>query len=119
MSTILTGLTSDPAQQWPISLPDGTTLTMRFRYRPQQLGWFYDLSWDGTTPPWQLQGCRLVTHPNILRQYRNQLDFGLTISTPDGRDPMSQQAFVNGNCTILLLDASDVIGIEAAFFPGT
>ena len=118
MSSILQGLTDQPKQQWPITLPEGSTATMYLEYRPQQNGWFYDLVWDGVNPNWQLLGMRLVTHPNILRQYRNQITFGLTVSTPDGTDPTGQEDLVNGKCTLLLLDAADVLTIEGAYFPG-
>jgi hypothetical protein len=117
MPTILTGLTDNPNQQWPITIPDGTTATLSLVYRPQQLGWFYDLSWDGNTPPWQNNGRRLVAGPNVLRQYRNQIPFGLTVSTGNNLDPFAQTAFIDGTCTLLLLDPVDISGIESALFP--
>ena len=116
MPSQLQGLTDSPSQSCPIGLPDGSTVTLMLTFRTQQLGWFYDLSWDGKTPPWQHYGNRLVASPNILRQYRNQLPFGITVSTANGLDPFSQTAFIDGTCTLLLLDGYDVASIEAAFF---
>lgn len=118
MPTILTGLTDQPAQQSPIKLPDGSTATLNLFWTPQQNAWFYNLSWDGQTPSWQLNGMKLVAGPNVLRQYRNQIPFGITVSTSDQLDPTSQEDFVDGTCTLLLLDADDVHNIEGAFFPG-
>jgi hypothetical protein len=118
MSAFLTGLTDDAAQQYPIKLPDGSTVSMTLYYRPQQVGWWYDLSWDGQTPPWQFLGNRLVAGPNILRQFRNQIPFGLGVSTTTGLDPAGQEDFVNGACTLMLLDASDVIDVEEGIYPG-
>lgn len=118
MSQIIQGLTDQPKQEQPIKLPDGTTATLSLTFIPQQNGWFYDLSWDGLTPSWQNNGNCLVTGPNILRQYKNQIPFGLTVSTTDNQDPSGQEDFVNGRCTLVLLDPNDVIAIEATYFPG-
>lgn len=119
---IVTGLTDQSPQVQPIVLPDGSTLTAVLTFRPQQGtiqgGWFADYSWDGQSPPWQLNGTCLVTSPNVLRQYKNQLPFGLTVSTTDNQDPQDQEDFVDGYCTLVLLDADDVIAIEATYFPG-
>ena len=116
--TTLTSITDDANQQMTIVLPDGTTATLTLYYRVQQKGWFYDLSWDGFSPPFQSLGNRLVTSPNVLREYRNQLTFGLTISTADAGEPVGQEDFVNGYATAILLDASDVLNIENTYFPG-
>jgi hypothetical protein len=118
MSALLQGLTDQPNQQYPIALPDGSTATMILHYRPQQNGWYYDISWDGQSPPWQLLGMRLVAHPNLLRQYRNQITFGLAVCTSDSTDPTEQEDFVNGKCSMILLDAAEVLDIEGSFFPG-
>ena len=118
MPNILQGLTDSPNQQYPITLPDGSVVTMNLYFWPQQNGWFYDLTWNGKTPVWQSLGNQLVSSPNILRQYRNNIPFGLTVSTVDGLDPTGQEDFVDGTCTILLLSVSDIAAIETTFFPG-
>lgn len=118
MALILTGQTPDPVQVWSIALPSGGTLTVTATYRAQQLGWYLDMSWDGQTPPWVCTGVRLVSSPNLLRQYRNLLGFGLGCVMVDGSDPSSQTSFVDGTCTLILLDAADVAAFEVAFYPG-
>lgn len=118
MAAILSGLTDQPNQQYPISLPDGSTATLSLQYWPQQVGWYYDLSWNGQTPPWQLIGQELVTAPNILRQFKNIIPFGITVSTIDGLDPTDQEDFVNGTATMVLLNASDIASIESSVYPG-
>ena len=118
MPSILQGLTDQPNQQYPITLPDGSTVTLDLSFWPQQLGWFADVSWDGRTPPWTLSGQQLVTSPNWLRQWRHVIPFGLSVATADALDPTSQEDFVNGNCALLLLNPSDVATVEADFFVG-
>lgn len=118
MSNVITGLTDQPNQIQPVLTADGSTLTISLNYRPQQNGWFADISWDGQTPTWQSLGMRLTVGPNILRQYKNQLPFGLAVYTTDLRDPSGLEDFVNGYCKLMLLGADDVIGVEQVYFPG-
>ena len=118
MPSILTGLTDQPNQQYPITLPDGSTATMLLQFWPQQLGWFYELTWDGQTPQFEEGLAQLVASPNILRQWKNVIPFGLALATKTGLDPTNQEDFVNGNATLLLLNPSDVGSVETTYFPG-
>jgi hypothetical protein len=118
MPSIITNITDQPNQNLPIPLPDGSTVTMSLVYMPQQLGWFYNLSWDGQTPPWQLNGCRIVVSPNILREHRNEINFGLSVVSSDNTEIMGQEDWTNGKATMLLIDETEVVSIEEVFFPG-
>ena len=45
-------------------------------YFDQNSGWYFQgLNWNNGQ--WQENGRRIVSHPNMLRQYRNILTFGL------------------------------------------
>jgi hypothetical protein len=118
MSATLSGFSDLPNQVSLITLPDGSTVTLTTRFVAGQFGWNYDVSWNGLTPPWQSNGRRLVASPNVLRQFRNVIPFGLTVSTTDGRDPSSVDDLVSGYATLLLLDPVDVVNIEELYFPG-
>lgn len=115
---IITSLTDQPNQQMTIVLPDGTSAQFTLNYRVQQAGWFYDLSWDGMNPTFVSQGNRLVTSPNALRSYRNQINFGMLVSTMDGGEPVSVTDFTIGYSTLAILDSDDVAAFEATYFPG-
>ena len=119
MPSILTGLTDQPNQQYPITLPDGSTATMLLQFWPQQLGWFYSLTWDGQTGGAFAEGlAQLVVSPNILRQWKNVIPFGIAVATVSGLDPTDQEDFVNGNCSLFLLNPSDVGFIESIYYTG-
>ena len=115
---IIQNISDSSPQVLKIRLPDGSTVTWTLTYRPNQYGWFYDISWDGITPAWVCNGNRLVTSPNILRQYRGFIDFGITITTQDDGEPVGQEDFVSGYATAILLDPVDIINIEGTYFPG-
>lgn len=117
----ITGLTTQPAQTSFILLEDGSRAKLTLFFRSQQLGWFYDLSWPGNAAirvPFEIVGNRLVCSPNMLRQWRKLIPFGLMLYTVDSLEPMGQTCFVDGTADLILLNAADVLELEARGFPG-
>jgi hypothetical protein len=111
---ILTGLTNAPAQTSAIPLDDGGTAQLSLRHSAGQQCWFYDLAHQPAN--FLLTGVRLVTSPNILRQYKNLLPFGLMCAIPAGGEPMTQDCLADGTATLVLLDAADVQTVERQFY---
>jgi hypothetical protein len=107
---ILTNLTSDAKQQTSLLLDDGSQATWLLEYRPNQQAWFYDLTWGNVV----ISGQRLVPSPNMIRQFRTRLPFGIAILTAGNVEVMNQQDFTNGNAIVYQLDAADVAEIEAS-----
>lgn len=117
----ITGITDQPAQNSFILLEDGSRAELTLFYRPQQLGWFYNIRWPGSPSlpvPFETRGRRLVTSPNALRQYRKLIPFGLMLFTIDNLEPLGQSAFVDGTADLILLNAAEVLEIEERGFPG-
>ena len=112
----VTGISEAPAQIITLTLEDGSAITVTLEYRPQQLGWFFSVLWNGSDPATQINGLRMTVFPNVLRQWRNLLPFGLACITQDNREPMAADAFSSGYATMLLLDAADVARVEADIF---
>jgi len=108
----LSGLSDQPAQVSQLALDDGTLATFALEYRSNQLGWFMNLSYGGFV----LNGQRLVTSPNCLNQYQNQIPFGLMCATVGNVEPLGQEAFVDGTTTLYLLNQQDVVLTSSLFF---
>ena len=111
---IVTGINDNPSQVFSLSIPDGTTATFTLSYRPNQKGWYYDMSWDGKNPSFQLNGCRLTVFPNILRQFKNQLTFGIACLTTDGYEPMNLEDFNTKYANLYILTQAEVENIETS-----
>ena len=109
------GFTDQPKQTTTIILADGSSATLNLEYKPNQLGWFYDLTWQNLT----LNGQRLVSSPNILLQFKNQLPFGLMVLTVANAEPLNRTDLSDGTTTIYLLEGDDIAAVEAAVHPGT
>lgn len=112
--TTLAGLSSQPKQQSSFVLPDGSQVSLYLEYRPQQIGWFFDLVWQQNT----LEGLRLTTFPNILRQWERIFPFGLAVVGKNNAEPLNVTDFIDGTVTILVLDAEDLATIERTAFIG-
>ena len=109
---ILTGFTDSPSQTTTFTLEDGSSATINLYYRQQQAGWFYDLAYG----EFSVFGQRIVASPNMIRQFREQIPFGLATLTTSKQDPTLQEDFSDGSAVIILLDSVDVIMVENANF---
>lgn len=98
------GITSDPLQKMRLVLPNGSPLTMTINFVPLQIGWFINNLTYGT---FKLNGFRVVTSPNMLFQYSNQIPFGLACYSTQNREPSQQQDFQSGACVLYLLTADE------------
>lgn len=112
--TIVQGITSQPKQQLSLVLADGSTVTALMEYRPQQIGWFVEFTW-GT---WKSNGVRLTASPNLLRQYRKIIPFGIAIITQNNVEPLNVSDFSAGVAMVYLLNADDVTNAEALAYVG-
>ena len=115
-------LTAAGVQTSAVLLADGTTVTLTFRYRPAIQRWTVDVSYQGFVA----NGVGLSTHPNLLRDWREVIPFGLQVATADGTDPFlaSDLAYTPGGTPprviVTILDSTDggtdVAATEAANF---
>lgn len=101
-------VTQDPLQKQTLILPDGTSLTLTIYFVPMQYGWFITSLVYGN---FTLNGLRITVSPNMLRQFKNQIPFGLACyANPSGkgREPSQQEDFSSNAFTLYLLDQVEV-----------
>lgn len=110
MASQINGITAQPNQTFTIPLPDGTSLAITMTYMDSNLGWYCSLNWNNGQ--WISNGRRIVTHPNMLRQYKNILKFGIACLTTNNREPTQIQDFASGASGLFLLSATEVQGVE-------
>lgn len=113
---IVTGITTQPSQQLALTLDDGTLVGVLLTYIDQQTGWFANFTGPFACMP--INGLRLTASPNVLRQWKRILDFGLGIARVDGTDPLLIGDLADPQTTILLLNSSDLATIESTLYPG-
>lgn len=112
----VTSLNSAARQAISLVLDDGTVADMTLEWVDNQQGWFYSLSYAPAS--FAVNNQRLVNAPNVLRQFREIIPFGLGCYVPDGGEPWLQTDFISGRVTLLALTAADVATIEERILNG-
>lgn len=108
----ITEITNDSSQKLNLIGEEGQEINFELFYKPTQQGWFYNLSYDNVT----INGNRLITSPNILRPWKNILNFGIGINTSDNTEPFDIDDFINDRVQFYLLNSEDVETIEDELF---
>lgn len=103
----INNITNRPSQNQVLVLPDGTQITFQIYYSSTQQGWFIT-NLVYATKNFTSQGIRITTSPNILRQFKNQIPFGLTCVTSNGQEATQIQDFQSGFATLYILSEDDV-----------
>lgn len=105
-------VTDAASQQLTLTgIPDiQITLTLRFMPRIKQ--WIMGISYGSIS----IQGIAVMCGLNLLRQFKNEIPFGISCIRADGLDPYTVEDFANQSANLYLLDATDVGNIEAEWF---
>jgi hypothetical protein len=106
---LISGITDEPRQEHRLLLADGTFIDLSVGYSSQQYGWFIENLIYGS---FTLNGVRIVNSPNFLRQFKNQIPFGMACYVEQDQEPMLQQDFLSGRAKLYILPASEVAVYE-------
>lgn len=104
----LTELTNEFKQSFVFRTEANQNFNFYLEFIPSQQSWYYNLSYGNLT----LNGQRLATSPNILRQFRNLLPFGIACITDDASEPFLIDDFITERVKVYLLTPSDVLLAE-------
>ena len=102
-------VTIDIRQNRVLDLPDGTSITLEMYFMPNQYGWFLTLLEYGD---FKITGMRICNSPNMLRQFRNLIPFGLACISKGNREPTLQQDFSSENSILYILTEEEVQDYE-------
>lgn len=102
-------ISADPLQEQTVPLPDGSSFTFTIRFLPMQYGWFIE---SLTYEDFKLEGFRISNSPNILRQFKNKLPFGLACISDAKREPSLLEDFSSESSILYLLTAGEVVEYE-------
>lgn len=104
-------ITDYPAQRFQVVGENKEQINIALRYMPSVQSWRMDISYND----FKAYGLVLVNSPNILRQWKNILPFGLNIGSIDGVDPMYLDDFSKGRVSMTLLNSSERDVMEQIF----
>ena len=102
---LIKGITDDYKQKQTLVLADGSQLILIIEFKPMQMGWFINHLEHND---FKLDGIRIVTSPNILHQFKNQISFGLACFVEQNQEPILQQDFLSERAKLYILSAEEV-----------
>lgn len=105
-------ITNDAKQQYTLVTEDGDTVVLALNFLASQSLWSFSLTYGDLI----INGLILTCGPNIIRGYKNNVPFGIAITSTDKLDPFYQNDFISGRIKFYLLSAADVASVEAEFF---
>ena len=105
-------ITNAAYQQLNLTGLPGIQIGMTLRFLPRPASWVMDISYNETL----IQGIGVVASLNLLRQFRNNIPFGISCIRADGLDPYQIDDFQLQRANLYLLDATDVAQIETDWF---
>lgn len=103
---LIPNITTSALQKQSFILDDGTVFTMIMYFRPIQQGWFFNQISYGD---FVLNGLRICNSPNMLRQFQNQIPFGIACESTNQREPSLIQDFFSGASKLYVLNAAEVL----------
>lgn len=106
-------ITSDPQQQITLTGISGISINMTLRFMPRIQTWMAGFAYNDVS----IQGVKVVTNPNILRQWRRVIPFGILCYAASGLDPFRVNDFSNKAANLYLLNSTDINLVEVGFFP--
>lgn len=105
----LTKITDDPKQSFRVQFDTGEVLTLYLEYKKNLKGWYYTAELNDVT----FYTRRVVRSPNMLRQFKNIITYGIACTTSDGLEPIFVDDFSSGRANIYILSAADVALVES------
>lgn len=105
-------LSDDASQLTRVALPDGSLVVLALVYQPATQRWTISVSRND----FSVNNINLCNHPNLLRDFREVIPFGLACVSTDGGDPVLIEDFVSGRITLYVLTQADVAEVETNIF---
>jgi hypothetical protein len=102
-------ISSAPYQKRDLVLLDGSVVTMTIYFQPMQQCWLITELVYGDVV---IRGMRITNQPNMLRQWKNLLPFGLGCYTDGNREPSLQEDFLSGASRLYMLSEAEVLEYE-------
>ena len=104
----ITDITSDAKQKYDIILDDNSVVELTLEYIDSKQGWIFSVTRNDFT----VNQRNLVVSPNVLRQFRNYIPFGLAVFSTDKLEPAFIDDFTNDRISLYILNESDLDYLE-------
>jgi hypothetical protein len=105
-------ITTDSLQNQILLLDDGSSVALTLYFVPMQYMWLIkNITYQKVG--FTIENMRICNSPNMLRQYKNQIPFGMACFSTANREPSLQQDFASGASKLYILTEAEVLEYEA------
>ncbi|MGB2578147.1 hypothetical protein AAIR98_000911 [Elusimicrobium simillimum] len=101
---IIEDISNEASQKHTITIETGDDVVLELIYRPTQLGWYIDITYNDFV----LRGIRVATSLNFLWQWHSLIPFGLMCECDGNQEPLSVEDFLVGRATLSILTQEEV-----------
>ena len=108
----VTNLTSSIKQQMELILPNDETCDFFLHYNGRMQAWYFSFTYKDITAA----NLKVCLHPNILRQFRRLIPFGIAFASNNLVEPFQEASFSSGACNMYILDTDEVQEVEEQFY---
>ena len=113
MKQKINGLTDNSLQKLKLDVPNNEgEITIVLKFLPTQSAWYMDYTYRDIIS----YNNKLSLSPNILREFRNIIPFGIAVEASDSIPPMEITAFSSGRVTLNILDKEYVDNLERGLY---
>ena len=105
---VINSITAEPKQEFVVRLDNSDFVTIKVEYVATNRAWFMDFEYDDYKST-----CQQITNcPNIIRQAKNIVPFGIGCEVEDGGEPWFIDDFLIGRATLFVLSSKEVDYLE-------
>lgn len=95
-----------------LALDNNETVDFYLYYSPRQQSWFFNFTYKELTA----KCLRVVLSPNSLRQFKNNIPFGIAFTAESFVEPCAIDDFSSGRVSMFVLNSDEVKLIESEIF---
>lgn len=108
----ITNLTSSVKQRMQLILENDETADFFLHFNGRMQAWYFDFTYNDITA----KNLKVCLHPNILRQFRRLIPFGIAFAADNLVEPFQEASFSSGACNMYILSQDEVQEVEESFY---
>ena len=109
---LIKSITDNANQIFSVSISGYSNAQITLNYKSNQNAWFMSIVWGS----FEINNMLISVGYNILRQFKNQIPFGIAINSTTGTDPLFVDSWLLGYNNFYVLDSTDVAFMETTYY---
>lgn len=109
---IVENITSAVKQKMTLKLENSETCDFWLHYNARMQAWYFGFTYKDIS----ISDLKVCLHPNILRQFRRIMPFGISFVSENQVEPFLETSFSRGLCEMWVLTSDEVQTVEEEIY---